>query len=61
MVEVNRHPQVQVISNAEVLKVEGFVGNFRVKVRKNPRYVIAKNCTSCGECKDVCPVEYPND
>ena len=61
MVEVNRHPQVQVISNAEVLKVEGFVGNFRVKVRKNPRYVIAKNCTGCGECKDVCPIEYPNE
>ena len=61
MVDVNRHPQVQVISNAEVLQVEGFVGNFRVKVRKNPRYVIAKNCTGCGECKDVCPIEYPNE
>jgi heterodisulfide reductase subunit A len=36
------------------------VGDFRVKVRKNPRYVIAKNCTGCGECRDACPIEYPN-
>ena len=56
-----RHPKVQVISNADILKVDGFVGNFRVKVRKNPRYVIAEKCTGCGECKDVCPIEYPNE
>ncbi|MCL2549111.1 MAG: hydrogenase iron-sulfur subunit, partial [Symbiobacteriaceae bacterium] len=28
--------------------------------RKNPKRVIAKDCTGCGECADVCPVEYPN-
>jgi heterodisulfide reductase subunit A len=61
MVEVMHHPKVEVISNAEVLNVEGFVGNFRVKVRKNPRYVIAGKCTGCGECKDACPIEYPNE
>jgi heterodisulfide reductase subunit A len=61
MVEVLRHPKVQVITNADILSVEGFVGNFRVKVRKNPRYVIAGNCTGCGECKDACPIEYPNE
>lgn len=60
MVEVNRHPKVEVITNADVLSVEGYVGNFRVKVRKNPRYVIPEKCTGCGECKDVCPIEYPN-
>jgi len=42
------------------LKVEGYVGNFGVKIRKNPRYVIAANCTGCGECRDACPIEYPN-
>lgn len=60
MVEVNRHPKVEVITNADILSVEGYVGNFRVKVRKNPRYVIPEKCTGCGECKDVCPIEYPN-
>jgi heterodisulfide reductase subunit A len=60
MVDVSRHPNIQIISYADVLKVDGYVGNFRVKVRKNPRYVIAENCTGCGECRDACPIEYPN-
>jgi heterodisulfide reductase subunit A len=60
MVDVGRHPNIEIISFADVLKVDGYVGNFKVKVRKNPRYVIASKCTGCGECKDACPIEYPN-
>ncbi|MHA1710938.1 MAG: CoB-CoM heterodisulfide reductase HdrA2 [Candidatus Freyarchaeota archaeon] len=61
MVDVSRHPNIEIISYADLLSVEGFVGNFKVRVRKNPRYVIAENCTGCGECRDVCPIEYPNE
>jgi heterodisulfide reductase subunit A len=60
MVDVGRHPNIEIISFADVLKVDGHVGNFKVKIRKNPRYVIAGKCTGCGECKDACPIEYPN-
>ncbi len=60
MVDVGRHPNIEIISLADILKVEGHVGDFRVKIRKNPRYVIAKNCTGCGECRDACPIEFPN-
>ncbi|MFH0897552.1 MAG: hydrogenase iron-sulfur subunit [Candidatus Bathyarchaeota archaeon] len=60
MVEVARNPNIEIISFADILSVDGFVGNFKIKIRKNPRYVIPKNCTGCGECADVCPVEYPN-
>jgi heterodisulfide reductase subunit A len=60
MVDVGRHPNIEIISYADVLKVEGYVGNFKVRIRKNPRYVIAANCTGCGECRDACPIEYPN-
>jgi heterodisulfide reductase subunit A len=60
MVDVGRHPNIEIISCADVLKVDGHVGDFKVKVRKNPRYVIAKNCTGCGECRDACPIEFPN-
>jgi heterodisulfide reductase subunit A len=60
MVDVGRHPNIEIISYADVLKVRGNVGNFDVKIRKNPRYVIAANCTGCGECRDACPIEYPN-
>ena len=60
MVDVGRHPNIEIISYADVLKVTGYVGNFQVRIRKNPRYVIAANCTGCGECRDACPIEYPN-
>ncbi|MEM3463997.1 MAG: hydrogenase iron-sulfur subunit [Candidatus Bathyarchaeia archaeon] len=61
MVDVGRHPNIEIISYADLLSVSGFIGNFKVKIRKNPRYVIAENCTGCGECKDACPIEYPNE
>jgi len=61
MVDVGRHPNIEIIPYADLLSVGGFIGNFKVKIRKNPRYVIAENCTGCGECKDVCPIEYPNE
>jgi heterodisulfide reductase subunit A len=61
MVDVSRHPNIEIISYADLVSVHGYVGNFKVKIRKNPRYVIAENCTGCGECKDVCPIEYPNE
>jgi heterodisulfide reductase subunit A len=60
MVDVGRHPNIEIISFADVLKVDGHIGNFKVKIRKNPRYVIAANCTGCGECRDACPIEFPN-
>jgi len=61
MVDVGRHPNIEIIAYADLLSVSGFVGNFKVKIRKNPRYVIADNCTGCGECKEVCPIEFPNE
>jgi len=61
MVDVGRHSNVEIISYADLVSVSGYVGNFRVKIKKNPRHIIADNCTGCGECKDVCPIEYPNE
>ncbi|MBT8171956.1 CoB--CoM heterodisulfide reductase iron-sulfur subunit A family protein, partial [Candidatus Bathyarchaeota archaeon] len=61
MVDVSRHPNIKIISYADLLNVEGFVGNFKVKIRKNPRYVNSEDCTGCGECRDACPIEYPNE
>ncbi|MDH5375264.1 MAG: CoB--CoM heterodisulfide reductase iron-sulfur subunit A family protein [Candidatus Bathyarchaeota archaeon] len=60
MVDVGRHPNIEIISYADILKVDGYAGNFEVKIQKNPRYIIAANCTGCGECRDACPIEYPN-
>ncbi len=61
MVDCGRHPNIKIFANSELVKVDGYIGNFKVKIRKNPRYVIPEKCTGCGECKDACPIEYPND
>ena len=31
--------------------MEGFVGNYKVTVRRNPRYVNEEACIGCLECK----------
>jgi heterodisulfide reductase subunit A len=54
MVDASRHPNIELITYAEVKEVEGYIGNYRVKVRKKPRYVDEEKCTGCGECANAC-------
>jgi heterodisulfide reductase subunit A len=54
--EAGRHPNIEVLTKSEVVGVEGFVGNFAVRVRQKPRYVRLDKCTGCGDCQQVCPV-----
>jgi heterodisulfide reductase subunit A len=61
MAELGRHPNVQLFTYSEVENVAGFVGNYEVTVRKNPRYIDEASCTACGECVKVCPVLQPNE
>jgi len=60
MVDVARNPNVELLAYSEVESAEGFIGNFKVKVRKKARHTIKENCTACGDCEGVCPVEVPN-
>lgn len=61
LVECGRHRNIELITNAELLKVTGEAGDFRVTIKKKPRYVDLSKCTGCGECVEVCPVEVPNE
>lgn len=60
MSEVGRHPNIELLTNAEVEKVSGYVGNFAVTVRKKARFV-HEDCTACGDCAKACPVVVPNE
>jgi heterodisulfide reductase subunit A2 len=57
MVEVYQHPNIKLLSYSEVEKVEGFIGNFTVTIRKKARSVKAELCTGCGDCVQKCPIK----
>ena len=61
MVLAARHPNITLLTNAEVAEVSGYVGNFQVKVKQKPRYVDVSKCSGCGECTAVCPVSVPHE
>jgi len=61
MVDVARHKNIELLTYSEVVDIDGYVGNFKVKIKKKPRYIDMEKCTGCGECFDGCPVEMPNE
>ncbi len=60
MAEVSHHPNITIMTMTEVEKIEGEAGDFTVTVTKYPRYINEEECTGCGECIAVCPVEVYN-
>lgn len=61
LVDTGRHPDIEIITEAEVEKIEGEPGNFTVTIKKNTRYVDPSKCTGCGTCVEVCPIELENE
>ncbi|MEL7590481.1 MAG: hydrogenase iron-sulfur subunit [Anaerolineaceae bacterium] len=60
MSEVGLHPNIEVLSLAEVMKLEGEPGNFTVTIQQQTRFV-TDACTRCGDCSNACPVVLPNE
>jgi NADH:ubiquinone oxidoreductase subunit E len=56
MVEVSQHPDIRLMTYSEVEEISGYVGNFKVKVRKKARSIDEEKCTGCGECVSHCLV-----
>jgi heterodisulfide reductase subunit A len=59
-VECSRHPNIEILTYAEVDKVEGEAGDFMVTLIKKPRYIDEDKCTGCTTCTEYCPVKYPD-
>jgi heterodisulfide reductase subunit A2 len=61
MVAASRHPNVELLTYAEVEEVGGYVGSFSVKIKKKPRFVDEELCTGCDDCAVACPQTVPNE
>ncbi|MDH7501972.1 MAG: CoB--CoM heterodisulfide reductase iron-sulfur subunit A family protein [Verrucomicrobiota bacterium] len=59
MATVGSHPNITLWTYSEVVKVDGYVGNFKVTVRRKPRYIIEDLCTGCQECVANCVYKEP--
>jgi heterodisulfide reductase subunit A len=55
MVDVGNHPNITLLTWAEVTHVDGYVGNFQATIRQKPRYIDTALCTGCGICQEKCP------
>lgn len=61
MVSVAQNPNIDLFTHAQVESVAGFVGNYKIRIRKKARFVDAAKCTGCGDCTAACPVEKPSE
>jgi len=55
MVSVGHRKDITLMSYSEIESVSGYMGNFKVKVKKKARYVDVDKCTGCGQCWSNCP------
>jgi heterodisulfide reductase subunit A len=57
MVEVAQHENITLYTYAELESLEGFIGNFKAKIRRKSKSIDEKLCTGCGQCTTKCPVK----
>ena len=55
MVSVGHRKDITLLTYSEVESVSGYIGNFKIRVRKKSRYVDTDKCTGCGQCWSNCP------
>ena len=64
MSAVKSHQNITLWTYSEVTQVDGYVGNFKVKVKRWPRYVKEDLCSGCLECLKACVYKegkFPDD
>lgn len=61
MVDVAQHPNITLYAFSEIEEINGYVGNFEIKVKKKATYVDWDACTGCGICMEKCPSKKATD
>lgn len=60
LLDHNRHPNITLLSNTDLVSCEGQAGDFHVKLQRRPVFVDPNLCTNCGRCAEVCPEVRPS-
>jgi heterodisulfide reductase subunit A len=55
MVSVRHRETIKLLTMSEVIGCSGYIGSFKIRVRKRARYVDESKCTGCGQCWNICP------
>jgi len=61
LVAAGKHPNIQLLMRSEIIGLAGSPGRFKVKIKKEPTYIIDEKCVGCGACAEKCPVKVPNE
>ena len=54
MSAVKSHPNITLWTYSEVANVDGYVGSYKIKVKRKPRYIKEDLCVGCMECVTAC-------
>jgi heterodisulfide reductase subunit A2 len=60
LVELAKHPAIEILAYTEVLGVEGEAGRFHLTLKKKARAVDPEKCIGCGLCAEKCPQQIPD-
>ena len=56
MYEVDNHPNIEILTNTEIRKVNKENSTFKVRLLKKAKFIDEEKCTGCGACAEACPV-----
>jgi heterodisulfide reductase subunit A len=59
--DIHDAENIHLLTLSEIEDISGTPGNWRVKIRQQPRFVDIEKCIGCGECFNVCPIEVPSE
>jgi heterodisulfide reductase subunit A len=61
LVEAGRHPRITLLTNSDLVSLDGGPGAFTAHVRERPRYIDMDVCVACGDCTIKCPSKVPSE